>query len=271
LVRGVERRCALATDPDPFEGRPLGLYGNRFARAKEDAIRRAVTVLTPPTISNILAMSAPPGGTDRYTEAEIRDILVTAYTGFRAARLEAEVAAGATSIVVHTGHWGTGAFGGNKVLMSVLQMVAARLAGISRLIYHTVDATASEPYQEGKHRVDGLLPPAGAMPSVADLVRAVHEMGFTWGRVGRELIRRAAPEVPEVRGADRGAAARRATGCRAVPVSGSQRAIFLAPRHEVRRCARWRGDSVSVGAITSDGPSGRGCTPSGRSGSPSAG
>ena len=180
LVRGVERRCALATDPDPFEGRPLGLYGNRFARAKEDAVRRAVTVLEPPTVSNILAMSAPPGGTGRYAEAEVRDILVTAYTGFRAARLDAEVVAGATSIVVHTGHWGTGAFGGNKVLMAVLQMVAARLAGIDRLVYHTVDAPGSEPYQEARRRVDGLLP-AGATPRVADLVRAVHAMGFAWG------------------------------------------------------------------------------------------
>ncbi len=181
LVRGVERRCALATDPDPFEGRPLGLYGNRFARAKEDAIRRALTVLNPPTVSNILAMSAPPGGTGRYTEAEIRDILVTAYTGFRAARLDAEIAAGPTATVVHTGHWGTGAFGGDKVLMAVLQMFAARLAGIDRLVYHTVDASGSEPYQEAKRRVDTQLLPAGAMPRTTDLVHVVHAMGFAWG------------------------------------------------------------------------------------------
>ena len=180
LVRGVERRCALATDPDPFEGRPLGLYGNRFARANEDAVRRAVTVLEPPTISNILAMSAPPGGRGRYTEAEVRDILVTAYTGFRAARLDAELAVGSTTIVVSTGHWGTGAFGGDKVLMAVLQMIAARLAGVGALVYHTVDATGSEPYQEAKRRVDALLP-EGAAPRVADLVQGVHAMGFSWG------------------------------------------------------------------------------------------
>ena len=180
LVRGVERRCALATDPDPFEGRPLGLYGNRFARAKEDA-GRALAVLAPPTVSNVLAMSAPPGGTGQYAEAEIRDILVTAYTGFRAARLDAEVAPGAAVIVVHTGHWGTGAFGGNKVLMAVLQMVAAQLAGIDRLVYHTVDATGSEPYREARRRVDGHLLPAGATLRVADLVRAVHAMGCSWG------------------------------------------------------------------------------------------
>lgn len=181
LIRGVERRCALATDPDPFAGRPLGLYGNRFARAKEDAIRGALTVLAPPTISNILAMSAPPGGTGRYTEDEIRNILVTAYTGFRAAQIDAEIAAGPTSTVVHTGHWGTGAFGGNRVLMAVLQIVAARLAGIHRLVYHTVDGAGSEPYQEARDRVDARILPAGATPRVADVVRAVHAMGLAWG------------------------------------------------------------------------------------------
>jgi hypothetical protein len=180
LVRGVERRCALATDPDPFEGRPLGLYGNRFARAKEDAIRRALTVLRPPTISNILAMSAPPGGTGPYSEAEIHDILATAYTGFLAARAEAERAAGVVATTVHTGHWGTGAFGGNKVLMAMLQMVAARLAGVDCLVYYTVDAAGSEPYQEARHRVGALLP-EGAASRVADLVHAVHEIGFAWG------------------------------------------------------------------------------------------
>ena len=88
LVRGVERRSALATDPDLIEGRPLGLYGNRFARATADTIRRALTVLDPPTVSNILAMAAPPGGSGPYDEREIREIVVTATTGFRAARIE---------------------------------------------------------------------------------------------------------------------------------------------------------------------------------------
>ncbi|MFO0615910.1 MAG: hypothetical protein U0414_25165 [Polyangiaceae bacterium] len=179
LVRGVERRCALATDPDLLEGRPLGLYGNRFSRAKEGAIRRALTLLDPPTRSNILAMSAPPGGTGAYTEAEVRDILATAFTGFKAAQIDAATSAGVTSVVVHTGHWGTGAFGGDKVLMAVLQMFAARLAGIDRLVYHTVDGAGSEPYELARRRFDRELRLDGAR--VADVVRAVHGMGFVWG------------------------------------------------------------------------------------------
>jgi hypothetical protein len=180
LVRGVERRCAFATDPAPAEGRPLGLYGNRFARANEDAIRRAVTVLSPPTITNVLAMSAPPGGTGAYDEEEIRGILVTATTGFRAALLDAKQVRGDAAVVVHTGHWGTGAFGGNKVLMATLQMLAARLAGIDELVFHTFDEVGTEAWVEADDLARELFP-AGAIPEVVDVVRRLHAMGFAWG------------------------------------------------------------------------------------------
>jgi hypothetical protein len=115
-----------------------------------------------------------------YSEAEIHDILSTAYTGFRAARAEAEAEVGEVATIVHTGHWGTGAFGGNKILMAILQLLAARLAGIDRLVYHTVDASGAEPYQEAQRRLRALLP-GGAAPRVVDLVGAVHAMGFVWG------------------------------------------------------------------------------------------
>ena len=62
LVTGVERRCAIATNPDTAAGRPAGLYGNAFARASADAVARATTPIDPPTITNLIAMAAPPGG-----------------------------------------------------------------------------------------------------------------------------------------------------------------------------------------------------------------
>ncbi len=63
LVRGVERRCAVDTTPDPARGRPYGLYGNCFAAAKAASVEQATRPITPPTISNILAMEAPAYGT----------------------------------------------------------------------------------------------------------------------------------------------------------------------------------------------------------------
>jgi hypothetical protein len=126
LIRGAQRRGAVATAPNADEGRPYGLYGNAFGRAPVDAVLRAARRIDPPTTSNILAMEAPSGAYGRYTLEQIFDILTTAYTGFVAARCESVHAAGAgVSVVVHTGHWGTGAYGGDRVLMAMLQCLGS--------------------------------------------------------------------------------------------------------------------------------------------------
>lgn len=138
LVTGVERRCSLATNPNVAESRPRGLYGNQFAMTPEDAVRRAITPLEPPTISNIIAIAAPRGGWGRYAADEIEHILVTAYSGFRAA-VEDLKRLGGGPVVIYTGWWGCGAFGGNRDLMAILQVLAARLVGVNRLAFHTGD------------------------------------------------------------------------------------------------------------------------------------
>ncbi len=61
LVTGVERRVSIQTGPDPDAGRPQGIYGNTFARADPEVVRRATRPILSPTISNLVAMSAPPG------------------------------------------------------------------------------------------------------------------------------------------------------------------------------------------------------------------
>jgi hypothetical protein len=181
LVRGVERRCALAIDRNADEGRPAGLYGNRFAQSSAEAVQRAVRVLQPPTITNILAMAAVPGGYGEYSERDIRDVLVTAYTGFRAAVIESELAVPSTRIVVHSGHWGTGAFGGNRVLMAMLQILAARLAGLDRLVFHTVDADGRESWDDAVRWVGERVWAKGS-ETVDELVDRLVAMRFVWGQ-----------------------------------------------------------------------------------------
>lgn len=181
LIRGAPRRCAIATDPDPFEYRPMGLYGNRFAQAKEIAIRKAVTVLDPPTMTNLIAMEALPGGSGTYERRHIEDLLVTAYTGFRAAAIESTHIAENTRTIVHTGHWGAGAYGGNRVLMAIVQTLAARLAGIAGLVYHTFDADGSEAWREAMRLLDTQLLPKGAARSTDELLGAITNKKFSWG------------------------------------------------------------------------------------------
>jgi hypothetical protein len=165
LVRGAQRSMAIDT------GR--GIYGNAFARASFDTVAAATTYLDPPTFSNVLAIVAPPGGHGPYARHEIEDILTTAVIGFSACRRET----GSTDAVVHTGNWGTGAFGGDRVLMALLQLVAARLSGLRRLVFHS--SGGADHLREAQALL-GELPMAEGTP-ISDLVDAVHANGFVWG------------------------------------------------------------------------------------------
>lgn len=168
LIRGVERRCALATER---------LYGNAFARAGLAEVLAATTVLRPPTLSNIVAVEAPSGGHGRYALAEIHDALATAYSGFAAARADTAAALGdGAEVVVHTGHWGTGAYGGDRVLMATLQLLAAGLAGVDRLVFHTVSEAGAPPVARAQALLAGL-----AGQTLAQTVAEIDAMAFAWG------------------------------------------------------------------------------------------
>jgi hypothetical protein len=182
LIRGVERRCRIATEPDAAAGRPEGLYGNRFARADAETVARAVTPLIPPTVTNLIAMEAPSYGQGFYTPSEIGDVLTNAVTGYLAARLETE-AAGATEAVVHTGFWGCGAFGGNRTLMALLQLVAAQMAGLSRLVFHTVRPAGTMELERALALYEAAGgSAAGRGPGAVDrLIDEIVGLGFRWG------------------------------------------------------------------------------------------
>jgi len=180
LVTGVERRVSIATDPNPSAGRPGGLYGNAFARADPEVVRKATSRIDPPTISNLVAMSAPPGGSGPYRQDVIEGILTTAYTGFRAAALEsARIRREGTPVAVHTGYWGCGAFGGNRVLMALLQVVAAEMADLDRLVFHLGGPGGEVPLE----KASGMLLDfgRGGRYGSQTFLEEVRRMGFEWG------------------------------------------------------------------------------------------
>ena len=161
LVAGTERRCALDT---------RRLYGNAFARASQADVRAAVELIAPPTRSNIVAMAAPAGGSGVYTREELEQILVTAYTGFAAAVAESARLWPGAPVEVRTGFWGCGAFGGNRHVMTILQIAAARLAGVARLRFYAFDDAGQ-----------AVLAEARAFEAGDDPITAVHARGFRWG------------------------------------------------------------------------------------------
>lgn len=168
LVAGVERRGRIDT---------TGLYGNAFARAPADAVRRATTRLEPPSISNIIAIAAPTGA-GRYTSDQIEYVLTTAASGFQAAVLDSSEQLGRPApVVVHSGFWGCGAFGGNRVLMLMLQIVAAGAAGLEQLVLHT-GVGGEEAFKNACHT---LAKVSDSSCSPSDLIARITALGLEWG------------------------------------------------------------------------------------------
>ncbi|MHB1016637.1 MAG: poly(ADP-ribose) glycohydrolase [Coriobacteriia bacterium] len=180
LITGVQRRCRVATNMNAAEGRPRGLYGNEFAVASADAVARATTRIDPPTITNLIAMAAPTYRSGRYERAMIERILVTAFTGFAAAVAESALLAPGAPVVVHTGFWGCGAFGGNRTLMSTLQLIAAGMAGLARLVFHTASAEGTS-LSDAEQIIREQLGRDGEM-STQELIDRIDAMAFEWGR-----------------------------------------------------------------------------------------
>jgi len=173
LVSGVERRIEVETTAS-------GLYGNAFQRASPEQVRQATRRIDPPTLSNILAIQAPEPGSGLYTASDIRQILITAYSGFVAATQEGKLQRGPNvSTSIHTGFWGCGAYGGNRTLMLLLQMLAAHLAGVQEIVFHLGRASGQQHYDESL----ALYEHIAAKPNtpVASIIARLEEAEFAWG------------------------------------------------------------------------------------------
>jgi hypothetical protein len=180
-IRNVERRCSISTDINPDRERPVGLYGNNFAKATAKAIELATTSIDPPTITNIIAMEAPAGGYGSYQYDEIEYVLTTAFTGFSAAKIESQLECEEPITIIHTGFWGCGAYGGNRVLMALLQLLAARLAKIDRLIFHTGDSIGSPALTKAHQILDREFTIGTSNLEIADLLTKIEAKKFHWG------------------------------------------------------------------------------------------
>jgi hypothetical protein len=181
LVSGAERRCAISTEPDHAAGRPLGLYGNRFAAAPANVIRAAVRVLRPPTRTNLIAIAAPAGGRGLYFRHQFERILTTAYTGFSAAVAESHRQWSGAPVEIRTGFWGCGAFGGNRQAMTLLQLLAARLAGVDRLRFYAFDDAGQADFREGAADFERVLAAGTPGEALAEIIERIGDLDYAWG------------------------------------------------------------------------------------------
>lgn len=181
LVTGVERRCMLATDVNDAEGRPLGLYGNQFARASVESVRRAIRLHERPKYSNLIAMAAPTGAPGPYFSRQLRSILVTAYTGFVAAREESTRTWPGARCEVRTGFWGCGAFGGNRQVMTLLQLLAARLARVDSVQFFAFDAQGVAEFQAGAAALERVLESTQPGEALEAVLTRIDDLDYEWG------------------------------------------------------------------------------------------
>jgi hypothetical protein len=182
LVSGVERRVIVSTDPNLAEGRPYGLYGNYFSSASCETVQRATNVVTNPTVSNIIAMAAPSMGYGRYSPGQIEDVLTIASTAFTAAVSESALIRGVgAKTIVHTGFWGCGAFGGNRVLMAMLQLLAGSISGVDEIVFHSSDSQGTDDVNRSIELIkDKLALPANSNTKV--MIANIDSIGFEWGK-----------------------------------------------------------------------------------------
>jgi hypothetical protein len=167
------------------------LYGQKFAFASAETIKNNIQALTPPTLSNILAISSlaihKPGA--KYTAEEIHYLFRTALAGF-AAIIDfvhsKNVGDVKRPIILHTGNWGCGAFGGSVIMMTLIQLFSARLAGLHRMVYHTVDPySAAQCEIAYKHykSVWSKVAADGAMKiSLNSLVQQLLDLNLGWNQ-----------------------------------------------------------------------------------------
>lgn len=156
LVRG-------RTYSDPYHPDPLLITNLRFylhqsdEKAKSDAIHRPnyrignyfECIDSPPGV-NVLAIAAPqlqPSERNAvYDEDLIMDLLNTAINGFALIKMYDQSKKKRSQLF--TGLWGAGAFGHNSLMSIMVQIIAARLTEIDRLIIQGIDESLEAQIEE---------------------------------------------------------------------------------------------------------------------------
>ena len=135
IVEGAPYWLKVTTNPTLPTGEVLNIYGRNFYQATREVLDIAVKPIRVERKNNIIAMAAPALGDGEYKRCEIEQILKTVIVSFSAA---ITLACG-KKCVIHTGNWGAGAFGNNRELIYLAQLVGASVAGGAELVFHAID------------------------------------------------------------------------------------------------------------------------------------
>lgn len=135
LIENVPYWISVETNPLLSDGTRENIYGRLMRNASKKAIKAGIKTFKGDLKNNIIAVAAPEGGRDLYTENQIEYILQGLITAFSAAVHQTKEA-GKSKSVIHSGNLGCGAFGGNKELMYLAQIYASNITGVDELVMH---------------------------------------------------------------------------------------------------------------------------------------
>ncbi|EAR93859.2 poly (ADP-ribose) glycohydrolase (macronuclear) [Tetrahymena thermophila SB210] len=159
-------------------------YGNNFQRMTKQELQKNMKVFDKnKTVSNIICMAAMGYKRGYYTQEQIKFTLETAYKSFYAARYITEQYNICHKCVINTGNWGCGAFGNNPECIALIQLIAAQLAGIEILVYHTFNKNGTYSFKDGQDYYQKyVLNMQGKNPKLDDIVNYIYNIKFKWGQ-----------------------------------------------------------------------------------------
>ncbi|CAF0721462.1 unnamed protein product [Adineta steineri] len=176
LISNVERVIDLNTKH---------IYGNAFADANKAQLTEAFRAVQPPQIVNLIAIEAPSHGEGSYTYDQIHFILSTSYTGFKAAQILAnkthsmnnhQSSSKTLRTIIHTGWWGCGAYGNNRQMMLITQMLAAQWAQIDEIIFHT----QTDEHQDDINQADNIFKKLIEVKEVKEVIDEIVKLNLQW-------------------------------------------------------------------------------------------
>jgi len=157
------------------------LYGNKFRIASSDVVNDAFTVessLKSAPKANIIAISSLRCKSGEYKESQIRYLLESCIAAFGGARATLN---NSKKLAIHTGFLGCGAFGGHKVLMCLIQIVAATICNVDYLCINVVDKNgmsfATEAYKLYNNDFK-----SKETWNFSEIVKQLVSYGFKWGQ-----------------------------------------------------------------------------------------
>lgn len=160
----------LHIEISPDRNSPKNIYGRNFRNASKELLDELIKPVEKDISLNIIAARAPAGGNGEYKKSEIEYFLKCSVLAFEAA---VRNAANSSKVTIHSGNFGTGAFGNSIEMSYLIQLIAAGLAGVKTLYIHAAD-------EEVLEKIKNMISDLPQELSFEEIVDFLEGLKLTW-------------------------------------------------------------------------------------------